>query len=227
MPSQARRVSGDAGQVAPVVALLVVLSLAFLGMVLLQLGRAADLRGGAQSAADAAALAAIDRGRDDIVASLRRGDLRGAQEGLTGSRRAMAARASAYAEENDARLVDIRFASRWEVLTVVRTVGEVDDEPVEVTGDRRGRGVAQARLAVSPDPASCVIELPERPPSPSPIASPTATVAPSPTPTPDPLPALLRCAGRSDVPLDPDDPSPDLSRYFRFGPRLVAVTYDF
>ncbi len=55
-----RHVRGDDGQLAPLASIFVVVSLVSLGLLFLQFSRATDLRGGAQTAADAAALAAAD-----------------------------------------------------------------------------------------------------------------------------------------------------------------------
>ena len=54
------RVADDDGQLAPLASLFVLVSLVALGLLFLQYSRATDLRAGAQTVADAAALAAAD-----------------------------------------------------------------------------------------------------------------------------------------------------------------------
>ncbi len=51
-----KHVRGDDGQLAPLASIFVVVSFVSLGLLFLQYSRATELRGGAQTAADAAAL---------------------------------------------------------------------------------------------------------------------------------------------------------------------------
>jgi|GEM_PF-269173 len=114
----------------------------FAGVLLFQYGRAADLTARAQTAADAAALAAANQLRDQAEALLAAGT-----GPLAAQAELVSARGSAeqYAQRNDAS-VDGYDQQGFVVTVGIRTNGELDTRPVADTGVHRG--IAHATAAV-------------------------------------------------------------------------------
>lgn len=202
-----RSLRRDDGQLAPLLALVVVGALAALGLLFLQLSRAGDLRSGAQTAADAAALAAADEYVRQVEELLDGPGLGRAIQFLRDpdpDRAPMLAAATRLAAANGAAVED--FAVQGDgVAVLARGDTVLPDSPTAVGGDGRARSQAQARAAF-PVLASCRVEdQPE--PTPSPLPSPSGTPdpddpAPTTPPPPPPLPDLLVCDGiRVELPV--------------------------
>ncbi|MGH2662103.1 MAG: M15 family metallopeptidase [Actinomycetota bacterium] len=115
------------------------------GVVLFQVGRATDLRARAQTAADAAALAAARELRDQLLTQVLTTGAAGTQAIDEG---AIQAAAADYAERNGARLVSYR-RSALDVFVTVETM-EALGERARPVGDRDDRGVARARARLDP-----------------------------------------------------------------------------
>lgn len=151
--------------------------LLFLGLVLFAVGQAGATRGGAQTAADAAALAAAQDHRDALREELLAAIASGAEwqdvlEGDgTGSPRACD-EARWYAGQNDADVTECTVTGRFvpAFRVEVRTRYTVGDSIVPGTESQHAE--AEATAEVEP---RCV-RLPPRPtPSPTPTPRPTAT----------------------------------------------------
>jgi hypothetical protein len=115
------------------------------GVVLFQVGRATDLRARAQTAADAAALAAARELRDQLLTQVLTTGAAGTQAIDEG---AIEAAAADYAERNGARLVSYH-RSALDVFVTVETL-EALGERARPVGDRDDRGVARARARLDP-----------------------------------------------------------------------------
>jgi putative Flp pilus-assembly TadE/G-like protein len=133
---------GEEGQV--LLALLsLFMALVTAGVVLFQVGRATDLRAGAQTAADAAALAAARELKDQLLAQVL---LTGAAGTEAIDEGAIEAAAADYAERNGGRLVSYH-RSALDVFVTVETLEALGERARPVGGDR---GVAQARARLDP-----------------------------------------------------------------------------
>lgn len=142
-PGSDREPSNEEGQALPALLVLVVAILA-LGVALFQVARAADLRAGAQTGADAAALAAAQTMPDRLAAGLRSIgviSIGGIDHG--------AARAAAgdYAGRNGTTVVDYR-PSALGATVGVESDATLDGEQVP-EGARGTRGAAEARAEVA------------------------------------------------------------------------------
>ncbi|MFE9359043.1 pilus assembly protein TadG-related protein [Streptomyces olivaceoviridis] len=137
---------GDAGQAFPIY-ITVVAGLLFLAFAYLAVGQAAVNRGGAQTAADAAVLAAAQNGRDQLAAAWvadllhpeKWGDVFDGESPVDNP----CARAEQLAAQNDATLNDCN----WQLLryTVdVETNKSVGDSVVPGTEDIRSKAAATA-----------------------------------------------------------------------------------
>lgn len=115
------------------------------GVVLFQVGRATDLRAEAQTAADAAALAAARELRDQLLAQVLTTGAAGTEAIDEG---AIEDAAADYAERNGARLVSYH-RSALDVFVTVETL-EALGERARPVGDRDDRGVARARARLDP-----------------------------------------------------------------------------
>ncbi|MEU3964310.1 pilus assembly protein TadG-related protein [Streptomyces buecherae] len=171
-----RRVAGpgDSGQAFPIY-ITAVAGLLFLGLALFAVGQAGATRNGAQTAADAAALAAAqehrDALRDELLAAIGSGDAwQDILDGIgTGSPRACA-EARWFAAENDADVTDCTVSGALNPTfhVAVRTRYTVGDSIVPGTESRHAE--AEATAEIEP---RCV-RLPGKPdPTPSPDPRPT------------------------------------------------------
>lgn len=206
-----RHVRGDDGQLAPLASIFVVVSLVSLGLLFLQYSRGTDLRGGAQTAADAAALAAAKdyAGQvEDLLDGPGLGRVISFLRTPTPDRASMYDAAARLAAANDSQVQDFRVQGN-QVAVLARTDRQVPDEPAPVDGDRKARSAAQARASF-PLLETCEIviqPLPSPPPLPSlpplPLDPLLPPLPPLPPPPPlPPLPDLLVCDGLSvDLPL--------------------------
>ncbi|MGW2016378.1 pilus assembly protein TadG-related protein [Streptomyces sp. NPDC001927] len=209
MPCPRRR---DAGQAFPVY-ITVVAGLLFLAFAYFAVGQAAATRNGAQTAADAAALAAAQDARDQLRAGWLGVILDPAQWGdfLEGGEyddRAACQRAASFAAKNGANLsgdgcVPLPFEERGFRVEVM-TQAAVGVSVIPGTEDRHA--TARAKAVIEP---LCTFEAPEPPPGTDPPSEPEPTPEPDPEPSPtptEPAPILgLACDG---VPwtIDPDRP---------------------
>lgn len=191
-----RRPRGDAGQVTTALLFAAVLgALVLLLSVLLPLAGATDQRSRAQTAADAAALAAVDRlgrGVEDLV---------GRPVGFDGDRlrplvgcRAGLAAADTYAGRNGADVTAYDAHDCGRSLRSTAVTVDVLMQDALPTGQRsRARAAAGMDLPLgpcrlSPDPAELIRDLTAPPPPPPPPPPPDPEGKPKPTPTPTPPP---------------------------------------
>jgi hypothetical protein len=154
---------GDAGQAFPIY-ITVVAGLLFLAFAYLAVGQAAATRNGAQTAADAAALAAAQDKRDQLTGrwldnllnpDLWEDILDGEVDGLEPS----CWRAQQLAEENDAHVVGDDCEPEWDPLGY--TVRVETNEPVGdsiVPGTEEMYATATARAVIKP---RCSFQLPD------------------------------------------------------------------
>ncbi len=216
-----RPARGERGQALPALALIAAGLVAFTVFVVVPLGSATDRRAEARTAADAAALAALESATDGMrgIGTILPPGLGGAPgsgqvildvlDRLEGEGELAAAD---YAERNDAVLVDFDMAislagSQPVIEAYAETRGQ---EQVEST-TQYARATATARLDVlgglcgvgnawglELDDGTCrkvsdLLDPPEEPsPSPTPTPTGTETASPSPTPTPTPSPTPHR-----------------------------------
>ncbi|MFF8607313.1 pilus assembly protein TadG-related protein [Streptomyces sp. NPDC015346] len=198
----------DRGQAFPIY-ITVVAGLLFLAFVYFAVGQAAATRNGAQTAADAAALAAAQDARDqlrdgwlDVITDPTQwGEFINGERYLVDS---ACRRAASFAAKNDATLSGrgcTRVPLGEEGFHVeVRTLQPVGTSLVPVTERQHARATATA--VIEP---RCTFEAPEPTPEPPPEPPPGPEPTPDPTPT-DPGPILgLRCAGESWE-IDPERP---------------------
>jgi hypothetical protein len=219
----------ERGQALPALALIAAGLVAFTVFVIVPLGSATDRRAEVRTAADAAALAAVEsaadglRGIGTILPPGLGGDpgngnaIQNALDRLEGDGSVAAAD---YAARNDAELVDfvmtVSLASGHPVIEAyARTRSE---ETIETT-DQYARAEATARIEVlgglcgvgnawglELDDGTCraVGDLLDPPPTPSPSPTPlptgTETESPSPSPTPTPSPTRSRAPLRLTEP---------------------------
>lgn len=188
----------------------VIAGLLFLALVYFAVGQAAVLRGGAQTAADAAALGAASDARDQLLTSWMaviddpaqwQQFVRG--EGYESERACQ--KAVVFASLNGAELnpedcVPLEFG----FTVTVHTEGTVGESIVPGTGERRATATASAVL----EPLCLFV-----PPEPSPDASTEPPAEPDPSGSPseepeeqEPDPVLSLTCGDEEWEVDPDDP---------------------
>ncbi|MEU4271950.1 pilus assembly protein TadG-related protein [Streptomyces sp. NPDC026092] len=203
----------DSGQAFPVY-ITVMAGLLFLAFAYFAVGQAAATRNGAQTAADAAALAAAQDARDQlrdgwlgvILDPAQWGDF---LSGLAYDESVACGRAVSFAAKNDAELSGegcVSLPAGEQGFRVeVRTLDSVGSSVVPGTENQHATAKATAVLE-----SRCTFKAPEptqepEPPTPDPDPDPSSEPEPEPTPT-EPAPILgLTCNG---VPwtIDPDDP---------------------
>ncbi|MEW1673286.1 pilus assembly protein TadG-related protein [Streptomyces noursei] len=204
--SVTRRHRRDAGQTLPIY-VVAIGGLLFLALAFFAVGQAAATRNGAQTAADAAALAAGQKYRDDLrkgfLDELRGGgaaDLVAWEELLNGRgvpSGAACENAGWFAGRNDAAVSSCTPDS-WPTsfAVTVKTRHAVGDSVIPGTGNTHAE--AEAKAVVAP---RCTVGPP--------AGGPTAGPAPSPGgqdgPAPAPAPRTLTCDGKGWT-LDPDRP---------------------
>jgi hypothetical protein len=144
--TMAAELRGDAGQMTPVIVMLLA-GIVGLGVVAVQVGKATVLRSDAQTAADAAALAAARDVRDQLSE----------QVAATGTSSLAAiddvrvqAAASNYARANDARLTRTVERDGADVKVWVETVRTQGDGAPKELQDRGAEARARARLELLP-----------------------------------------------------------------------------
>ncbi|MFC9792086.1 pilus assembly protein TadG-related protein [Streptomyces sp. NPDC127584] len=199
---------GDTGQAFPVY-IAAVGGLLFLAFVYFVVGQAAATRNGAQTAADAAALAAADDAREQ----LRRGwievildpeawdaILRGeAYDPSSGCQQA-----ASFAAKNDAAL----FGDGCDPLSdppAFRVTVE-SQETVGLPGAKAQHAIASATALIEPQ---CFFTPPEKPEPEETEPDPDPTEPgeePEPEPEPEPVPITGLTCGEKDWTIDPDDP---------------------
>ncbi|MEU9998996.1 pilus assembly protein TadG-related protein [Streptomyces sp. NPDC050848] len=187
--------SRDSGQAFPVY-ITVMAGLLFLAFAYFAVGQAAMTRNGAQTAADAAALAAAQDARDQLRDGWLGVILDPAQWGdfLAGEEYDVVAacrHAASFAAKNDAKLsgetcVPLPFGERGFRVEVV-TLDSVGDSVIPGTENQHASATATAVL----EPL-CTFDAPEPTPEPEPPE-------PGPDPTPDPEPTPTETA-----PVEPD-----------------------
>jgi len=135
----------DAGQILPGL-LMLLLAILALGVLAFQIGKAAVLRSGAQTAADAAALAGARNIRDQLIQQVL---TTGTSDFARTNRLAVHAAAADYARRNDAVLrdLDIQGADVRATVDTEETIDASEDE-------RKGRARARARVELLAPPAA-------------------------------------------------------------------------
>ena len=131
----------ESGQILPGLIMLMLAILA-LGMLTFRIGKAAVLRSGAQTAADAAALAGARSIRDQLIAQMA---TTGTSDLARVSEQVARAAAADYAKRNDARLTDFKMDGA-DVRAWVDTDDEKVDKPSEPKDERRGEARARGRV---------------------------------------------------------------------------------
>jgi hypothetical protein len=131
----------ERGQILPGLIMLMLAILA-IGMLTFRIGKAAVLRSGAQTAADAAALAGARNIRDQLIAQVA---TTGTSDFSRVSEALVRAAAATYARKNGARLTDLRMEGA-DVRAWVNTNEEIDP-PKQ---DREGKASARARVELVP-----------------------------------------------------------------------------
>ncbi|MFJ8664884.1 pilus assembly protein TadG-related protein [Streptomyces sp. NPDC093600] len=192
----------DSGQAFPIY-ITVVAGLLFLAFAYFAVGQAAATRNGAQTAADAAALAAAQDARDQLRDGwlgviLDPTEWLDYVEGGRFDEDAACERAGAFAAKNEAELFGdqcVRLGGAQEGFRVtVRTLGTVGESIIP--GTERQHATASATAVIEP---RCTFNAPE----PEPEPEPTPTEPPS---DPDDSPILgLSCDG-VDWHIDPKNP---------------------
>src|SRR4051794_25067329 len=125
----------ETGQILPGLIMLM-LAILVLGMLTFRIGKAAVLRSGAQTAADAAALAGARSIRDQLVAQVA---ATGTSDFRLISEPVVRAAAADYAKRNDARLVDFKMEGA-DVRAWVTTDERVDPPKQAREGKASARG---------------------------------------------------------------------------------------
>ncbi|MER6052877.1 pilus assembly protein TadG-related protein [Streptomyces sp. NPDC001793] len=205
-----RRPRRDAGQTLPIY-LVAIGGLLFLALAFFAVGQAAATRNGAQTAADAAALAAGQKYRDDlrkgVLAGLRAAPGAGAPTAwsdLLAGRGvpsgAACANADWYAGRNDAAVSSCTPDS-WPTsfAVTVKSRSAVGDSVIPGTAGTHASAAAKA--VVTP---RCTVAPPGGGPSAAPTPTPTPT-GPAGGKDTGPAPRTLVCDGKSWT-LDPDRP---------------------
>ncbi|WP_272921914.1 pilus assembly protein TadG-related protein [Streptomyces sp. SID1034] len=205
------RLHGDSGQAFPIY-IVMVAGLLFLAFAFFAVGQASATRNGAQGAADAAALAAAQRAREEwgpkvLTALTTPGGLDGIfNDGMViGDARAEAVN---FAAKNHADLTAFEplpgGTGRFKFTVGTTTRYTVGESVIPGTEDEHGTAHATAMVELR-----CSL-----PPSggggttPTPTPTPTPTSMPTPAPTPPPV--TITCDGK-DMPVDP---MPDLEKIF-------------
>ena len=140
--------TGERGQILPGL-LVVLLAVLAVGMLMFQVGKAAVLRSGAQTAADAAALAGANEIKRQLLAQW-------ATAGTTDisliSRPLVIARMAQYAKKNGATLIPSSVVIQGvDVKAAVTTDDEVGEGAEEVgKEDAKGEARARARIELMP-----------------------------------------------------------------------------
>jgi hypothetical protein len=201
--------SDEQGQVVPVLALLVVAALTG-GFLLFEVGRATALRADAQTAADAAALAAAEALHGQFRAAIRNGDyellappdpfeparLPDVDRVLQPRHELARTVAADYARRNGAELIDYRPEGLGARVRV-RTTRALDGSGAQQVGAAGTRAEASARARFSPRwlPGAGQLIIPAPPPRPTPPPQPEEPPdpddddpSPPPPPPPPPLP---------------------------------------
>ncbi|MDT0452457.1 pilus assembly protein TadG-related protein [Streptomyces hesseae] len=222
---------GDAGQAFPLY-ITAVAALLFLALAFFAVGRAGAVKNAAQTAADAAALAAAQDYRDQLrtgflLAVGTGGGPAGAGGGWADWLAGRGGRdgPACDAAESYARLNGAQPAITCEpggepgsfTVTVVseRTVGE---SVVPGTGDKHARATAKATVTPRCDAMTPVPPTP--PPTPTPTPTPTASPSPSPTPSSPPV-VDLTCDGGKVLVIDPRRPDATVKATDLFAVRLA------
>src|SRR5687767_3314403 len=135
----------DAGQILPGLVMLL-LAIVALGVLAFQIGKAAVLRSGAQTAADAAALAGARNIRDQLIQQVL---TTGTSDLARINRIAVRVAAADYARRNDAVLTDLKVEGA-DVRAYVTTREKIDAPRDE----RQGRATARARVQLIANPFS-------------------------------------------------------------------------
>ncbi|MFI1398373.1 pilus assembly protein TadG-related protein [Streptomyces sp. NPDC020681] len=202
----------EAGQAAPIYITMVV-GLLFLALAFLAVGQAGATRNGAQSGADAAALAATQESRDqfhgELLAHLLDPDfLRDVFNGNLIGEPIGCAAAGRLAAENETRVVSCDWLSdgRWGYTVEVESLNAVGDTILPGTENERAH--AKATAMVKPLCTFKPSEDTATPAEPSPSPEPTPSEEPAPT-------GKLVCDG-GDFELDPEKPEllPEMSDLF-------------
>ncbi|MFF4221892.1 pilus assembly protein TadG-related protein [Streptomyces sp. L500] len=227
-PAERRFHGGDAGQAFPLY-ITAVAALLFLALAFFAVGRAGAVKNAAQTAADAAALAAAQDYRDQLrtgfllaVGTGGAGGTGGWVDWLAGrggrDGRACEA-AESYARLNGAQPTITcdpggEPGSFTVTVTSERTVGE---SVVPGTGDKRATATAKATVTPRCDARPA-------PPTPTPAPTPTSapTTSPSPSPSPSPPPVIdLTCDGGKVLVIDPRRPEATVKATDLFAVRLA------
>ncbi|MFF2809010.1 pilus assembly protein TadG-related protein [Streptomyces sp. NPDC058000] len=206
-----RRRRRDAGQTLPIY-LVAIGGLLFLALAFFAVGQAAATRNGAQTAADAAALAAGQKYRDDLrkdfLAGLHDGtsttDPAAWEELLNGRgvpADAACENAGWFAGRNDAAVSSCTPDS-WPTsfAVTVKTRHAVGDSVIPSTGSTHA--AAEAKAVVAP---RCTFAPPAGGPTTRPSPTPTPGGGKDGGPAPKPAPRTLICDGKGWT-LDPDRP---------------------
>ncbi|MEU9744266.1 pilus assembly protein TadG-related protein [Streptomyces niveus] len=145
-----RRTTREAGQAAPIY-IAMVTGLLFLALAFFAVGQAGATRNGAQSGADAAALAAAQESRDDFGIDLlanffNPGFLNDVFNGSPIGRFVGCEEARHLAEANDTRVQGCGWANggRWGFTVVVETQQTMGDSILPGTEDKRAEATATA-----------------------------------------------------------------------------------
>jgi hypothetical protein len=211
--------TGDSGQAFPIY-ITVVAGLLFLAFAYFAVGQAAATRNGAQTAADAAALAAAQDAREqlrdgwlEVILDPEQWERFLSGEGYATGR--ACDRAASFAAKNDAELWGngcVRLPLGDEGFRVqVRTRYTVGDSIIP--GTERQRATAEATAVLEP---RCIFHVPEPTADPDPDPDPDPEPEPDPEPTPtEPAPILgLSCDG-DPWEIDPERPRlPDAADLF-------------
>ncbi|MET9466830.1 pilus assembly protein TadG-related protein [Streptomyces sp. NPDC006544] len=195
---------GDRGQAFPLY-IMVVVGLLFAALALFVIGRAGVIRADAQSAADAAALAAAREARDKVFSGRNLGDLKPEDwDELLGGKAfdpsGACAKATSFAARNNATATCVAALPEFRVtVTTKGTIGES-----VVPGTESDHGAAKATAVIKP---RCSL-------GPAPTSSLPAAGGPS--------RVDINCDGDENIKLDPLNPGklPQLARTF-FSVRLV------
>ncbi|MGC4949969.1 pilus assembly protein TadG-related protein [Streptomyces sp. DT224] len=199
------KVCEDSGQAAPLY-ITAVVGLLFLGLIFLAFGEADIQRNGAQSAADAAALAAAKESRSlletDLKAHLADPDYLVSvfSPSFLGGPDNACGRASSFAARNKASIVGCQPLAdgRWGYEVRLQSKKGMSTDIVPGTEGKKAEAVAVAvvepRCTFSPEPAN----------TPEPTSSPDTDVDPDPEATTTPV-GKVRCDGGLDWVVDSED----------------------
>ncbi|MEU3373340.1 pilus assembly protein TadG-related protein [Streptomyces sp. NPDC006711] len=209
--------SQDRGQAFPIY-IVMVAGLLFLAFAFFAVGQASATRNGAQGAADAAALAAAQRAREElgprVLAALMSP---GGPAGIFNDGAVIADahdEAVGFAARNHADLSAFSSrpygAGRFAFTVSTRTQYTVGKSVIPGTEDEHGTASATAviELRCSLPPGGGAGGGSDSGPAPMPEPTPTTTPAPAPSPTPAPV--TITCGGQ-DMPADP---MPDPEKIF-------------